>query len=170
MNTSMAIGSTVSTRPDSRGLNKAGGMVFMWELVVIQGWAARLHHLLQGPSLLLSCGPHGPYVVRCCARSLRCVWLFVTPWTVAYQAPLSVGILQARILEWVTMPSSRGSSQTGDRIQVSCIAGRFFTVWATKQALKVLTKNWVEFSMLYCRSLLVIYFIHSIVYLLISNS
>ena len=36
-------------------------------------------------------------------------------------------ILQARILEWVTMPSSRGSSQPRDQTQVSCIAGRFFT-------------------------------------------
>ena len=39
------------------------------------------------------------------------VWLFATPWTVARQAPLSMGILQARILEWVAMPFSRGSSQ-----------------------------------------------------------
>ena len=38
----------------------------------------------------------------------------VTPWTVACQAPLSMGILQARILEWVAMPSSRGCSQTRD--------------------------------------------------------
>ena len=37
------------------------------------------------------------------------------------------GILQARILEWVAMPSSRGSSRPRDRTQVSCIAGRFFT-------------------------------------------
>ena len=35
---------------------------------------------------------------------------FVTPWTVACQVLLSMGILQARILEWVPMPSSRGSS------------------------------------------------------------
>ena len=34
-------------------------------------------------------------------------------------------ILQARILGWVSIPSSRGSSQPGDRTQVSCIAGRF---------------------------------------------
>ena len=34
----------------------------------------------------------------------------VTPWTVTYQAPLSMGIFQARIVEWVAMPSSRGSS------------------------------------------------------------
>ena len=35
----------------------------------------------------------------------------VTPWTVAHQAPLSMGVLQARILEWIAMPSSTGSSQ-----------------------------------------------------------
>ena len=43
------------------------------------------------------------------------------------------GALQARILEWVTMPSSRGSSQPKDWTQVSCITGRFFTIWATRE-------------------------------------
>ena len=38
------------------------------------------------------------------------------------------GILQARILEWVAIPFSRGSSQPRDRTLVSYIAGRFFTV------------------------------------------
>jgi len=37
------------------------------------------------------------------------------------------GILQARILEWVVFPLSRGSSQSRDQTQVSCIAGEFFT-------------------------------------------
>ena len=59
--------------------------------------------------------------------SSSCVWIFATPWTIALQAPLSMGILRARILEWVAMPSSRGSSQPRDWTQVSCIAGRFFT-------------------------------------------
>ena len=36
-------------------------------------------------------------------NSLSRVRLFVTPWTVAYQAPLSMGILQARVLEWVAI-------------------------------------------------------------------
>ena len=40
------------------------------------------------------------------------------------------GILQARVLEWVATPSSRGSSQLRDWTQVSCITGRFFTIWA----------------------------------------
>ena len=43
------------------------------------------------------------------------------------------GILQARILEWVAMSSSRGSSQPRDRAQVSHTAGRFFTVRATRE-------------------------------------
>ena len=46
------------------------------------------------------------------------------------------GVLQARILEWVATPFSRGSSQHRDRTQVSHMAGRFFTVWATTEALK----------------------------------
>jgi len=49
------------------------------------------------------------------AQSLSRVQLFETPWTVAYQAPLSIGILQARILEWVAMPSSRASSRPRDQ-------------------------------------------------------
>ena len=44
------------------------------------------------------------------------------------------GILQARILEWVTDPFSRGSSQPRDQTQVSGIVGGFFTSWATKEA------------------------------------
>ena len=39
-----------------------------------------------------------------------CVQFFATLWTRAVQAPLSMGILQARILGWVAMPSARGSS------------------------------------------------------------
>ena len=44
------------------------------------------------------------------------------------------GILQARILEWVAFPYSRGSSQARDPAQVFRIAGRFFTSWATREA------------------------------------
>ena len=44
------------------------------------------------------------------------------------------GILQARILEWVAFPFSRGSSQPRDWTQFSHIVGRFFTSWATREA------------------------------------
>ena len=63
-----------------------------------------------------------------CAETLNHVRLFVTPWTVACQVPLSMGILQERILEWVAMPYSRGAFQLRNQTQVSHIAGRFFTI------------------------------------------
>ena len=43
------------------------------------------------------------------------------------------GIFQARVLEWVAISFSRGSSWPRDRTQVSCIAGRHFTLWATRE-------------------------------------
>jgi len=52
----------------------------------------------------------------------------VTPGTIACLA-LPMGILQARILEWVAMLSPRGSSQPKDRTQVSHIAGGFFIIY-----------------------------------------
>ena len=46
------------------------------------------------------------------------------------------GILQnTRILDWVAIPFSRGSSWTRNQAQVSCIASRSFTIWATREAL-----------------------------------
>ena len=45
------------------------------------------------------------------------------------------GILQARILERVAIPFSRGSSQPRDQTQVFCIAGRFFTIWTSSSEL-----------------------------------
>ena len=44
------------------------------------------------------------------------------------------GILQARILEWIPISCSRGSSWPSDWTRVSHVAGRFFTVWATREA------------------------------------
>ena len=64
-------------------------------------------------------------VCVCMCYSLSC---FVTPRAIAHQAPLSMGILHTRILKWVAMPSSRGSSQPKDQTQVSLIASRSFTV------------------------------------------
>ena len=61
-------------------------------------------------------------------KSLSHVWLFATPWTVRTVH----GILQARMLERVAFPFSRGSSQPRDRTQVSHIAGRFFSTQVNK--------------------------------------
>ena len=62
------------------------------------------------------------------------------------------GILQARILRWVAIPLSRGSSQPSDWTWLSCTAGIFFTIWATREAQKVSLKRevrkglWASFS------------------------
>ena len=69
-----------------------------------------------------------------CAESISHVRLFGTPQSRAHQAPLAMGILQARILEWVAISFSRGSSWPRNWTQVSCIAGRFFTDWAMREA------------------------------------
>ena len=82
----------------------------------------------------------------------------VTLWTVACQCPLSIGFSQTRILEWVAMPSSRGSSQPRSQTCISCdssIAGGFFATepeytrkhirivsWPTRFLLKNLRVLW----------------------------
>ena len=57
------------------------------------------------------------------------------PWTVAGQAPLPEGFFfQARILQWVTISFSRGSSQPRDLTQISCTGRQIRYRWATTQA------------------------------------
>ena len=60
------------------------------------------------------------------------------------------GIFQARVLEWVAVSFSRGSSQPRDQTRVSCIPGRHFNLWATKEALikHTIHKNIKVFSIL----------------------
>ena len=74
----------------------------------------------------LSCLKYREWNWQCSAQ------LFVTPWTVASVR----GIFQARVLEWAAIPFSRGSSRPRDQTEVSCIADRHFTIWATREALE----------------------------------
>ena len=96
--------------------------------------------ILHSKRIVMTRNPHhirnSPVAERsaCLLRRSVVSWLCATPWAAARQAPLSVGSLQARILEWVAMPSSRGSSQPRDQTQVSCTAGGFLTIWATREA------------------------------------
>ena len=71
---------------------------------------------------------HNYFACVCiCLVAQSCPTL-ATPCTAALQLLCPWGIFQARILEWVAVPSSRGSSQPRDRTQVSHIAGGFFTI------------------------------------------
>ena len=81
--------------------------------------------------------------------SLGRVQLLATPWTVAHQAPLSMGLPQARILEWVAIPFSRGSSWPRDGTQVSCIAGRYLLYHLSHQGSPQLSQEfcWKEQKM-----------------------
>ena len=69
-----------------------------------------------------------PLPHACMLSHFGCVWLFETPWTAAHQAPLSMGSLQARILEWVALPSFRGPSLPRD-----CISRGILYCWATRE-------------------------------------
>ena len=72
-------------------------------------------------------------VCVCVLSHFSCVRLFSTPWTVAHQAPLSLGFSRQY---WSGLPYSfsRGVSQPRNRTHVSCIAGGFFTHWTTREA------------------------------------
>ena len=74
-------------------------------------------------------------------KSLSHVWLFATPWTVVH------GIVQATTLECIAFPFSRRSSQPRAQTQVSHIASRFFTNWATREAQKGI-ESWLVFYQL----------------------
>ena len=65
-------------------------------------------------------------------KSFSCVWLLATP----------LGILQARILEWVAFPFSRGSSWPGNQTRISCIAGGFLPTEFSGNP-----KNWEEYKL-----------------------
>ena len=67
-------------------------------------------------------------------KSLSCVPLFATPWTVAYQAPPTMRFFKQESWSGLPFPSSRGSSWPRDRTQVSCTAGRRFNLWPTREA------------------------------------
>ena len=61
-------------------------------------------------------------VCACVLVAQSCLILCDPIWTIAHQASLSMGIIQARILEWVAISFSRGSSWPRDQTHVSCIS------------------------------------------------
>ena len=66
-----------------------------------------------------------------CVSHFSGIRLFVTPWIEARQAPLSVEFSRQEYWSGKPCPPSRGSSPPRHHTQVSCTAGRFFTIWAT---------------------------------------
>ena len=61
--------------------------------------------------------------------TLSHIWLFAAPWTVTLPGSSVHGIIPARMLQWVTISSSRGSSWPRDRTLISCIGRRILYQW-----------------------------------------
>ena len=72
--------------------------------------------------------------VKVKVKSLSCVRLFATPWTVAYQVSPSMGFSWQEYWSGLPFPSPGDSSQPRNQTQVSYIAGRHFTLWTTREA------------------------------------
>ena len=66
------------------------------------------------------------------------------PWTVARQTPLSMVFSRQEYWEWVSSSFSRGSSWPRDQTWVSHIAGRDFTIWATKEAILLSRQGYIS--------------------------
>ena len=107
----------------SRGTERLSDLPRITHLLHSRGRISKTYHICPPP---LGKAAYPDFIVYSTTANVGCVCaelLFV-----ARQARLSMGILQARILEQVAKPSSRGSSQPRDRTQGSHIAGGFFTV------------------------------------------
>ena len=106
-----------------------------WEAPVHVGVC--INHLLRPSGKCLKCSAQN-YLkacqVLCCCCLVAKLYLTVCDLMDCSPPGSSVqGILQARVLEWVAIPSSRGSSWPRDQTWVSCIAGWFFTVRASRE-------------------------------------
>ena len=73
------------------------------------------------------------YTLWICVSTAQSFLILCNPMDYSLPGSSVHGILLARILEWVAIPFSRGSSQPRDQTWISCIEGRFFTIWATRE-------------------------------------
>ena len=70
----------------------------------------------------------------CVYISLGPVWPFVTPWSIAYQAPLSMGFSWQEYWNELLFPSPGDPPNPGIKRGVSCVAGKFFSLWVPREA------------------------------------
>ena len=102
----------------------------------------------QGRGSLVGCRPWGRRVghdwsdLAAAVLVAQFCWTLCDPTDCGPPGSSVRGILHATILEWIAIPFSRGSSQSRNRTWVSCIAGRFFSVWATGKIPRKLLRWW----------------------------
>ena len=93
--------------------------------------------------------PLAPPACCACVLSHSSCQLSAALWTQTSRCLFVHGFLQARILEWIAMPFSKGSSRPGNQtcdFWVSCVAGRFFTHWVTWEAPGVIQMKGTAFQ------------------------
>ena len=74
----------------------------------------------------------------CVCYSLSCVWHFETTWTVVHQAPPSMEFSRQEYWSGLPCPSPGDLLDPGIELRSPALAGRFFTIWPTREALKEL--------------------------------
>ena len=107
-------------------LNKLGDNIQPWDTP----FPILNHSVVPCPVLIVASWP----AYRFLRRQVMWTWTWKSLSHSLQLHGLLHGILQARILEWVAFSFPRGNSQPRDQTQVSCIASRFFTSWATREA------------------------------------
>ena len=118
----------------------------------LRGWKASFTSVFIIPVSVTETSKHIFASKICVSHSVVSSFLFYSPMDCSPPGSFLHGILQARILEWVAIPFSRGSSRSRDQSWISCIAGRFFTVWATREALFPLKERNSATVCLWCHS------------------
>ena len=118
-----------------------GSCLFLWLLPLSNFWQAHLLHPCS--NVTLSLRPFLTILLQIATYPIPLLTLLKVKVQIAHLCPALCnpmdytlhGILQVRILEWVVFPFYRGSSWPRNRARVSCIAGRFFTNSAIREAL-----------------------------------
>ena len=112
-------------------------------LLVLEGSAGFMKETVSSACSVMTATPHWKpaltyrHRARVCARSLQSCLTLCNPVDRSPPGSSVHGILQARIPAWVAILFSRGSCPPNDWTWVSCIAGRYFTFWATREAPKL---------------------------------
>ena len=98
-------------------------------------WSRRKLQVIEALTFLIMVTVSQGYIPVMCMCVLSCfsrVWLFVTPWTVACQVPLSMGFSRQEYCSGLPCPSPGGFRNPGIKPRSLAFAGGFFTIWASK--------------------------------------
>ena len=98
-------------------------------------------HVTKKWLLVEFCAPAASLIIYCCFSAAKSCLTLCDPADCKLPGSPVHGIFQVRILEWVAISLSRVSSEPRDRTLVLCTVGRFFTIWATREAHEMCYKS-----------------------------